>query len=198
MRKLIITVFLALSINNGYAKEIIMENQNEAFAQFADQLIKDEKNPTFDREFLNPQDLDYTFHSLHSICAFLIDADKKELHLRPYEDIVRLALRTGAYVGETIRKNFKNITWNWVEYDEAIKFHPEIAQYQEKSLGTRFLMIGTVTDKEGTIAYFSFPVTKVLKNLENGEEDSVYAFAVSQIVIQDEMENAINDSKNLK
>ena len=168
-----------------------MENSNEACAEFAQQLIQDDKNPTFHKEFLKPQDLDYSLQSLHTICAFLIHADKKELHLEPYVEVVRLAMRTGAYVGETVRKNDQKIDWKWVEYDEAIKFHPEIAQYQAKSLGSHFLMIGT--DKEDSFTHFSFPINKVLKNLENGEEDSVYAFAMTQLTFQTEIQNGDND-----
>ena len=196
MRKLILLILLVLFMNNSYSKELVMENQNDAFNEFAIQLVQDEKNPTFNREFLKPKQLDYSLESLNFINKFLIDADKKELHLMPYEDIVRLALRTGAYVGETVRKNDKNIEWNWVEYDEAIKLHPEISQYQEKSLGTRFLLIGT--NKKDSIVHFSFPINKVLKNLENGDEDSVYAFAITQVKLQDEMQNLEMDSNNLK
>ena len=195
MKKLILLILLVLFINHSYAKEQVMENQNDVFNDFATQLMQDDKNPTFNREFLKPKQLDYSLESLNFINEFLIDADKKELHLMPYEDVVRLALRTGAYVGETVRKNDKNIEWNWVEYDEAIKLHPEIGQYQEKSLGTRFLLIGT--SKKDTFVHFSFPINKVLKNLENGDEDSVYAFALTQVKLQDEMQNLEIDANNL-
>lgn len=202
MKKLIISILLALLINNNsFAKDIVMENQNEAFEQFAVELIQDEKNPTFDREFLESKQLDYSLESLHLICDFLIDADKKELNLQPYEALVRLALRTGAYVGETVRKHDKNIEWNWMQYDDAIKLQPEISQYYTKSLGTQFLMVGInrkELNKEDSYLQFSFPINKVLKNLENGKEESVYAFAITQLNLQTEIKNMETDSKNLK
>ncbi|MCH4245295.1 hypothetical protein [Acinetobacter gerneri] len=174
-----------------------MENQNDLFQDLAAELALNDSNPTFNREFLDPQKLDYSLESLNYICEFLIDSDKKELNLQPYTDLVRLTFRVGAYVGETIRKNDKNKEWAWFEYDEAIKHYPSIDQYYEKSLGTQFLMVGMNKTK----AQFSFPFNKVLKNLENGEEDSVYAFAITQLLLQelpDEIQNVDLDLNILK
>ena len=47
MRKLILLILLVLFMNNSYSKELVMENQNDAFNEFAIQLVQDEKNPTF-------------------------------------------------------------------------------------------------------------------------------------------------------
>lgn len=99
-----------------------------------------------------------------------IDAYLEALHSAPpkEEDVVRVVPRCGAYVGEVIRRNSPNI-WNWITYAEAAKYSA-FAKGLEHSVATA----GILWRDQGNIC---FPLAKICKFLENGNEDSVYSFA---------------------
>lgn len=129
-------------------------------------LSQDVGNPTYKRELLDPGRLDFSIASLERVDAYL-DA----LHTEPpkdQDDLMRVVLRCGAYVGEVIRRNSPT-EMHWIAFEEAAK-HSAFVQSLGHSLGTA----GTLwTNAEN----MCFPLAKVLKFIENGPEDSVYSFA---------------------
>jgi hypothetical protein len=90
------------------------------------------------------------------------------------QDLVGVVLRCGAYVGEVIRKNSYN-KMNWVAFKEAAKYSDYV-----KGLGHSLGTAGILWRNSKTMC---FPLAKISKFLENGNEDSVYFFA--RVILQD-------------
>jgi hypothetical protein len=100
-----------------------------------------------------------------------VDAYLEVLHGKPpqgEDEIVRVVLRCGAYVGEVIRKNSPD-KMHWVAFKEAARYSA-FAKGLGHSAGTAGILW---RDPEN----MCFPLAKVCKFLENGSEDSVYSFA---------------------
>lgn len=137
-------------------------------AEFSDlslMLTQDDEHPTYMRELLRREELDFSLESLKQLDEYL-----EVLHHNPPEgtDFMRLALRCGAYVGEVMRKQLPG-TFHWVTHEEAAKYSKFIAE-AERSVAT----CGILWENNESM---SFPLGKVCKYLENGNEDSVYFFA---------------------
>jgi len=137
---------------------------NREFSDLSRMLLQDRENPTYRHELLNEKELDFSVESLKHIDGYL-----EALHSAPpqEEDIVRVVLRCGAYVGEVIRRNSHN-RWNWIAFAEAAKYSA-FAKGLGHSVGTAGILW---RDSEN----MCFPLAKVCKFLENGSEDSVYYF----------------------
>lgn len=129
-------------------------------------LFQDRESPTFRRELLDGKSLDFSVDSLKHLDTYL-----DQLHSAPphgQEDVVGVVLRCGAYVGEVIRKSSPD-AMNWVSFQEAAK-HSDFVKGLGFSVGTA----GVLWKDRGTMY---FPLAKICKFLENGNEDSVYFFA---------------------
>ena len=138
---------------------------NEAFEDLAHMLIHEEENPTYRKELLSSDTLDYSLNSLKQIDAYLEVIRKDEI---PEEDLVKVVLRAGAYVGEVMRKESK-LDFHWLDFKEASKISSFV-----KSLG---MQLGTASVLWSAPDNTCFPLAKILKYLENGSEDSTYHFA---------------------
>lgn len=139
---------------------------DQEFSDLSLLLLRDHENPTFRRELLDERHLDFSVDSLKHLDAYL-----EQLHAAPpqdQDDLVRIVLRCGAYVGEVIRKNSPR-RMNWVTFQEASK-HSDFVKGLGLSLGTA----GILWKESGTMY---FPLAKICKFIENGNEDSVYFFA---------------------
>jgi hypothetical protein len=136
------------------------------FSDLSIMLCQDSESPTYRRQLLDPSRLDFSIGSLQHIDPYL-DA----LHAEPpqhEDDLMRVVLRCGAYVGEVIRRNSPN-EMHWVAFKEAAK-HSAFA----KGLGHSPATTGILwRDPEN----MCFPLAKICKFIENGREDSVYSFA---------------------
>jgi hypothetical protein len=135
------------------------------FADLSLMLTQDFENPTYRCSLLGESKLDFSMESLRHIDSYL-----QALHRDPPEghDLMRVALRCGAYVGEVMRRQLPG-TWHWVTHDEAAK-HSKLVAGFERSVATAG--IRWKNNEE-----MSFPLGKVCKFIENGNEDSVYFFA---------------------
>jgi len=145
-------------------------NSNEALEQLADLLVQDDIvcDMYMGRELMCSQ-LDYSVDSLK-----LIDSYLEAVRTQPPEgeDMMRVILRVGAYVGEVIRRNTKK-TISWLDFEEAEKMSSMV-----EGLGKQ---AGTLTVLWTAPAGFTFPLAKVQKFLTNGPEDSTYFFASTML-----------------
>lgn len=142
------------------------EYKNEALSDLAVMFSTDKVKPTFMIDSIDVSKLDYSLESLKEINSYL----EKVRNTKGYEEHgFRVILRAGAYVGEVLRKNSKNKTFNWIDFEQASKLDQDIAGYG-KSIQTAAILYD---GDEG----FIFPLAKVNKYLLNGSEDNLYFYA---------------------
>lgn len=139
---------------------------NKPLQDLSVMFFDDQKDPTPDVEVLIKEKLDFSIESLSHVEEYLGHVRK---HSYKGRQVTSVVLRSGAYVGEVIRRHAKSKQWHWLAYAEAIKLSPEIAKIG-KDLGTAAVLWDS---KHG----FSFPLGKVMKYLQNGEGDSVKFYA---------------------
>jgi len=91
---------------------------NGEFSDLSLMLTQHRENPTYRHALLDESTLDFSVESLKHIDAYL-----ETLHSAPpqEEDVARVVLRCGAYVGEVIRRNSAD-KWNWITFAEAAKY----------------------------------------------------------------------------
>ncbi|WP_318342360.1 hypothetical protein [Acinetobacter sp. 16] len=171
MNKLFLLTILLFSMSTNHAIELDLDNQNEALSDLANMFYSEKNDPVYRFEALDPQKLDYSVESLKFIDKYLLDLKKNNLDQISDDQRFKTVLRTGAYVGETIRKNDKNTNWHWVDYETAKELNPELFNNLDHSIE----LAAVLTDGE----HFIFPLNKVVKFLKNGEEDSLYFFATT-------------------
>ena len=89
-------------------------------------LTGEDTDPTYKRELLSRERLDFSLDSLKHIDEYL-----EALHVQPPtdQDLTRVVLRCGAYVGEVIRRHSKE-DFHWLAFPEAARLSPVV-----KSLG---------------------------------------------------------------
>lgn len=135
------------------------------FDDLARMLTDDDENPTPRRQLLSKEKLDFSLDSLRHMDEYL-----GALHaaMPPEQDLLRVVLRCGAYVGEVIRRH-SAIQYHWVDFEEAAR-HSRLVKEMGMSLGTAGILMAS----QDTMW---FPLGKVCKYLENGDEDSVFFFA---------------------
>lgn len=75
----------------------------------------------------------------------------------------------GAYLGEVIRRASPAGSWHWVTYEEAVK----LQDFSNLKSGPGIYGMLVSRDRD-----FINPLTKVWKRLVIGQEDSVFAFAL--------------------
>ncbi|ENU29443.1 hypothetical protein F991_02674 [Acinetobacter sp. CIP-A165] len=169
MKKLFLMTILFFSISTSHSMELDLDNQNEALSDLAVMFYSEKNDPVYQFETLNPEKLDYSIESLKLIDTYLSGFRKTNLDQISHDQRFKTILRTGAYVGEVIRKNDKNRQWYWVDYETAKEINPDFFKDKDHSIG----LAAVLTDGES----FIFPLNKVVKFLQNGEEDSVHFFA---------------------
>lgn len=144
---------------------------NEEFASLAFLLIRDDANPTWKRELLDEKQLDYSLESLRHLDTYLeaVHGERPQSE----EELNRVVMRCGAYVGEVIRKH-SSVKLDWAAFKEAAKFSSYVndAGY---SAGTAGILWSDATT-------MCFPISKVGKLVENHSEDSVFGFA--RVILQ--------------
>ena len=141
------------------------KNVNPAFSDLSLMLTQEKQNPVYKRELLDEKKLDFTLESIRHIDQYLSQIRNDELDEQEYMKVV---LRCGAYIGETMRKI--NPDWNWFDHKQACKLFDWL-QADEPMLSTTAILHNI---NEGHVA---FPLAKVMKFIDNGEEDSTYFFA---------------------
>jgi hypothetical protein len=141
--------------------------EDEAFADLSQMFFRFPQDPIFRAELLKKEALDFSVDSLQAVDDYL-----EAIRAAPPEGAAfqKVVLRAGAYVGEVIRKAGLEEDSHWIAYDEAARISPKTYGTLEKS------MASIASLHHGGDA-FTFPLGKVCKRLENGEEDSVCFFA---------------------
>lgn len=138
---------------------------NEANQDLSLMLFDNPNDPVQDHWFFDEKPMDFSVESLNILDEYL---ESLRAELPENEELVKITLRAGSYIGEVVRKN-SAIKYNWLEFKEAEKLNPEI-----KNLG---FGLGTAAILWAEPDNFVFPLAKVLKRLENGSEDNVHFFA---------------------
>ncbi len=138
---------------------------NEASQDLSTMLFDNPNDPVRDYGFFEQKDMDFSIESLEILEEYL---ESLRFNLPENEELVKITLRAGSYIGEVIRKN-STIKYNWLEFSEAEKLNNQI-----KSIG---FDLGTAVVLWAEPDNFVFPLAKVLKRLENGAEDNVHSFA---------------------
>ena len=171
MKKFFLSLITLLSFSVTNAKPLQVDHINETFDDLAYMFNNEQKDPIYKLDFLKNRKLDFSYNSLKIVDQYLIEIRKIGLDKLSNEEFTRIVVRTGAYVGKTIRKNDKSEQWNWVDFENTQKISPEFFKDSEKSLA----YAAVLTDGQ----QFTFPLNKVIKFLNNGEEDSLYFYALS-------------------
>lgn len=138
---------------------------NDANQDLSLMLIDNPNDPVRNYEFFDGKPMDFSVESLNILDDYL---ESLRAELPENEDLVKITLRAGSYIGEVIRKN-STIKYNWLEFKEAVKLN---AQIENLGFG-----LGTAAILWAEPDNFIFPLAKVLKRLENGSEDNVHFFA---------------------
>ena len=148
------------------------KHADQECADLSTMLCDDLENPTYMRELLDPEILDFSIASLQHVDAFL-DA-LRAAPPQQEDDVVRVVLHCGAYVGEVSgRIRQRNCTGLPSKKPQEVRPMP-------KGLGFSAATAGILwRDPEN----MCFPLAKVCKFIENGREDSVFAFA--RIIVGD-------------
>lgn len=128
-------------------------------------LFEDIENPIRNIQFFEGKSMDYSLESLLILDDYL---ESQRADLPEGDELVKITLRSGSYVGEVIRRNAEE-NYNWLEYAEAIKISEHI-----ESMGFGLATVSMLWLEPDN---FVFPLAKVLKRLENGTEDSVSSLA---------------------
>ena len=176
MKKFFLSLITLLSFSVTNAKPLQVDQINETFDDLAYMFNNEQKDPIYKLDFLKNRKLDFSYNSLKIVDQYLIEIRKIGLDKLSNEEFTRIVVRTGAYVGKTIRKNDKSEQWNWVDFENAQKISPEFFKDSEKSLA----YAAVLTDGQ----QFTFPLNKVIKFLNNGEEDSLYFYALSSSLLK--------------
>jgi len=140
------------------------EDQTPALSDLAQMFFEDQA--TFGREHLDRRRLDFSVESLRHINEYL-EVIRKDRAVE--KEWTRVVLCAGAYVGEVIRRNDKNVQWRWLDYEGARQVDPNLFRFLGRSVGTAAVLY------DGNA--MAFPLGKVQKYLNNGAEDDVYVFA---------------------
>ncbi|TVO58353.1 hypothetical protein [Denitromonas ohlonensis] len=159
--------FAVLPLLALYRNAMATTNQNEALSDLALMFFQERSTPTYGAHYLNPLKLDFSLASLKHVDEYL-ERIRKEPEVEKTWN--RVVLRTGAYIGEVIRRNSKSVLWQWIGHDDAALIAPKLFDGMPKTIATASVL------HDGK-AGLTFPLGKVEKYLENGSEDSVHFYA---------------------
>lgn len=166
----------------------------ESSMQSADQLAQ-ETSKEFS-EFVKASlkfNLDYSVDSLKQVDDYL-DLVWKAVHKTGFlgkllgkkpsnEDTWRVIANSGFYTGEVIKKNFLP-DYRWFTFQDWIARNPAHVEFlgMEEGMGTSFILGNDKGD-------MCLPLSKAGKFLQNGREDSVYFFARTMEISDDETDD---------
>ena len=148
---------------------------NEAGEDLALMLTNYPEDPLRNADFFSNFDMDFSIDSLIHVDSYL---ESLRDDLPENEELVKITMRCGSYVGEVIRRSSSE-PYNWLEHNQAEKINK---QFKNWGFGLATASVLWIEPDK-----FIFPFAKVLKRLENGSEDSVHFFA--QVASSGEMYN---------
>lgn len=157
----------------------MLPNVNETFAEFAAHFTGERSDPDGDilfPEMLQRPRLDYTLDSLHVVDDYCVRLHQVRDQLRG-PGVSRSVIWGGAYVGEVIRRNAQ-ITFSWVDYDDYVAADPRV----KSIVGPRDVPTYAFLCKPNRA--MNLPLSKFLKCISNGIEDSVHFHASAELAGQ--------------
>jgi len=184
-------------------------NNNENFESFAYLLANgvepdefgnvDESDDLWMVDRLDRSKLDGSLISLKTLDAYLYFINQN-LEVWPSEYQVRTILRSGAYLGEVLRK-IAPTNYNWYDRDSGIKRRPDIEDMlpSEPTLE----IAGILMDEDGIL----FPIAKALRTIQSGLENTTFELGanfyggvndVLEETIEEMIESHNADLKTLK
>ncbi len=150
-----------------------LDNLNSEMEGLSEIFFDDPESPTYNIEYLDRSKLDFSIESLDHVNTFL-----NSIHLKlkdvPDNKMNALVLRTGAYLGEVIRKNSTHKKFQWISFEKASSLNSRI-QAMGESISTVAIL------QEQKTQHFFFPLGKVLKSLHFGTSEHLKAFAENTI-----------------
>ena len=153
-----------------------MNYLDDEFSQYAEAFLGNmigEGDIAF-RSVLNSNVLNYSIESLHEVNHYLklLHKKAKEIANIEYQNTV---VWCGAYIGEVIRRN-ANLAYHWVQYEEYMKDKDQrFRNLLPYTLGTHALLI------TADASYVTLPINKVVRFLEEGEENNIHFYAGADI-----------------
>lgn len=146
-----------------------IKNENRKVEDMGILLFTDAKNNVLGK-YLNVKKLDFSIDSLEEVDNYIEKTRKNKKKLTE-EEIKRIILRCGAYLGEAIRKNSGGDII-WISYEEGKKINDQLEKTVIRDITTHLILY----DSEKKRIWF--PLAKVYKFLEHGREDNTWAFAM--------------------
>ncbi len=140
--------------------------QDLAFEDLSNMLLDEKESPTYKCEIIDPSVMDFSLESLKHLDQYIDEIRSDEIS---EEDLTRLVLRAGAYLGEVMRKN-SELEFHWLDFNAARKISTLVEE-----LG---MQLGTAAVLWSTPDNICFPLAKILKFIENGVEDNTHSFAI--------------------
>ncbi|GBF52111.1 hypothetical protein LPTSP4_36490 [Leptospira ryugenii] len=150
-----------------------LDNLNAEMEGLAEMFFDNPESPTYNIAFLDKSKLDFSLASLEFVNTFLNSIHQK-LNDVPDIKMNALVLRTGAYLGEVIRRNSNHKKLQWISYEKASSLNSKIQGIGE-SISTVAILYEERKDQ------FFFPLGKVLKALHFGHSEDLKAFAENTI-----------------
>lgn len=90
-------------------------------------------------------------------------------------DVDITILRTGAYLGEVIRRGLPRRSYRWIDYDDYVRANPAVVDaLPERTITTCAMLV----DADGGML---LPLNKVARYLDEGPEHSLHHFATATI-----------------
>lgn len=153
-----------------------------AFQELALMLTQDTDRPVPRRELLRPESMDFSMASLKHLDAYLEVVRHDRL---TQENLTILVLRSGAYAGEVIRRHCRRVRYHWLDYQQAEK---RSALVRDRGMCLPLVAVLWASNDD-----MCFPLAKVCKFLENGEQDSLYGLASVIAAKQSQRVTALSD-----
>lgn len=115
---------------------------------------------------------DYSIESLLEVDVFL-DAVRPEKDRIEWLVYTNTILATGAYIGEVLRRHGDK-RWEWMNFDDFMRLHADTAA--QMGIKKEWVNVAAVLAAGKAI---TLPFNKVMRNLEEGPENSVHLYVTA-------------------
>ena len=129
-------------------------------------LLKQNREGNILGKFIDSKNLDFSIESLKLVDKYLEKIRKKSLS---ENDVKKIILRCGTYLGEVIRKRTPKII-SWITFEKANEKN-DLVHKLGKDLTTHILLI----NKNNNSLWFQ--LSKIYKFIEYGKQDNLTSFA---------------------
>lgn len=150
------------------AKNKIIKNENKEVAPISLLLVKNSEGNVLG-QYLNTDTLNFSITSLRKVDQYLEKIRKNRKKLSG-EEIKKVILRCGTYLGEVIVKTYPK-RFTWISYKTTSKVYEGEHFPLEQDITTCFVLYDRLNDK------FWFPLGKVYKFIYYGRAENLWSFA---------------------